>query len=86
MKHEIKRSPKVWKEVSINYMIKLLKNNEKDLILIIKNQNSKMIHFKTIKKKKKVSEIWQNYWNYTWKLYELSTKIRTDKKTVFMNK
>ena len=38
-------------------MTKLLKSNEKDLILVIKDQNSGMIHLKVVKKKKKIFEI-----------------------------
>ena len=38
-------------------MIKLLKNNEKDSILIIKDQNNEMIHFKVVKKKEKILEV-----------------------------
>ena len=34
----------------INYITKLLKSKEKNLILVIKNQYSKMIHFKIVKK------------------------------------
>ena len=67
-------------------MTKLFKNNEKDSILIIKNQNSGMIHLRVVKEKEKTSEVWQDCWNCTWKLYGLSKKIRTDRKTVFMNK
>ena len=37
IEHEIKRNLKVQKEVSIDYIIKLFRNNEKDSILVIKN-------------------------------------------------
>ena len=57
MKHEIKRYLKIWKEVSIDYITKLFKNNEKDSILIIKDQNSKTIHLKIVKEKKRAFEI-----------------------------
>ena len=60
MKHEIERSLEVWKEVSIDYITKLFKNNEKNLILVIKDQNSEMIHFRIVKEKEKVFEIWQD--------------------------
>ena len=53
MKYEMKRNLKVWKEVSIDYITKLSRNNEKDSILVIKDQNSKMIHLKIVKKKEK---------------------------------
>ena len=86
MEHEIERNSKVWKEVSIDHITKLLKNNKKDLILIIKDQNSKMIHLRTVTEKERTFEVWRDCWNCTWKLYELLKKIRTDKKTVFMNK
>ena len=61
MEYEIKRSLEVWKEVNIDYMTKLFKNNEKDLILIIKDQNNKMIYFRIVKKKEKAFEVWQDY-------------------------
>ena len=57
MKHEIKRCLKVQKEVSIDYIIKPFKSNEKDSILVIKNQNSKMIYLTVVKKKEKVFEM-----------------------------
>ena len=38
-------------------MTKLSKNNEKNSILIIKNQNSEMIYLKIVKKKEKVFEV-----------------------------
>ena len=63
MEHEIERSLEVWKEVSIDYMTKLFRSNEKDSILMIKNQNSKMIHLKAVKKREKTSEVWQDYWD-----------------------
>ena len=57
MEHEIERSPKVWKEVSIDYITKLFRSNGKDSILVIKDQNSGMIHFRVVKEKEKVSEV-----------------------------
>ena len=60
IEYKIERCLKIWKEVSINYITKLSKNNKKDLILVIKNQNSRMIHLKTVKEKEKTSEVWQN--------------------------
>ena len=43
--------------MNIDYIIKLLKNNKKNSILIIKDQNSKMIYLKTVKKKEKIVEV-----------------------------
>ena len=53
MEYEIRRSLKVKIEVSIDYITKLFKSNEKNSILVIKDQNSKIIYFKVVKKKKK---------------------------------
>ena len=57
MEHEIERSPEVWKEVSIDHITKLLRSNGKDSILVIKDQNSGMIHLRAVKEKEKASEI-----------------------------
>ena len=38
-------------------MTKLLKSNGKDSILIIKDQNSGMVHLKIVKKKERVSKV-----------------------------
>ena len=57
MKYKIKKSLKIKKEISIDYIIKLLKNNEKDSILIIKDQNNEIIYFKIVKKKKKILKV-----------------------------
>ena len=57
MEHEIGRSLEVWKEVSIDHITKLLRNNGKDSILVIKDQNSGMIHLRVVKKKEKVFEV-----------------------------
>ena len=86
MEYEIRRSPEVWKKANIDYMTKLLRSNGKDSILVIKDQNSKMIYLKAVKKKEKVSEMWQNYWDCVWKLYKLLKKIRTDRETIFTNR
>ena len=86
VKYEIKRSQEVWKKVNIDHITKLSKNNEKNSILVIKNQNNEMIHFKTVKEIEKVLEMWQNCWKCTWKLHELPTKIRTNREIIFINK
>ena len=57
MEYKIKRSLEVWKEVSIDHIIKLFKNNEKDSILIIKDQNNKIIYLKVVREKEKVSKV-----------------------------
>ena len=38
-------------------MTKLFRNNEKDLILIIKDQNNEMIYFKIVREKERAFEI-----------------------------
>ena len=67
-------------------MTKLSRNNEKDSILIIKDQNNEIIYFRTVKEKEKAFKVWQDCWNCTWKLYKLLKKIRTNRETVFTNK
>ena len=57
IKHEIKRSPEVYKKVSLDYITKLFRNNKQNLILIIKDQNNEIIHLKIVKKKKKTFEV-----------------------------
>ena len=57
MEYEIKRSLEIQKKINIDYMTKLFKNNEKNSILIIKNQNSKIIYLKVVKKKEKISKV-----------------------------
>ena len=57
MEHEIRRNLEVWKEVSIDYITKLFRNNEKDSILVIKDQNSEMIHFRVVKEREKAFEV-----------------------------
>ena len=37
IEYEIRRLEKIWKEIFIDYIIKLLRTREKDNILIIKN-------------------------------------------------
>ena len=86
MEYEIERSPEVWKEVSIDHITKLSRSNGKDSILVIKDQNSGMIHLKAVREKEKASEVWQDCWNCVWKLHELPKEIRTDRGTVFMSK
>ena len=57
IEYEIRRLKKIWKEVSIDYITKLLKTREKNNILVIKNQESEMIHLKTITERKNVKKI-----------------------------
>ena len=57
MEHEIERCPEVQRKVSIDHIIKLLRSNKKNSILIIKDQNNEMIHLKVVKKKEKVFEM-----------------------------
>ena len=45
-----------------------------------------MIYIKTIKESQNAEEVWQNYWDIVWKLYELSKEIRTDREIIFTSK
>lgn len=57
LKEEIERSEKVWKKVSIDYIIKLSRIREKDSILMIQDQLSEMIHLKLITEKEETKKI-----------------------------
>ena len=57
IEHEIERSEKIWKEVSIDHITKLPRIRGKNSILIIKDQRSGMIYLKTIIEKKKVQKV-----------------------------
>ena len=57
IEHEIKRLEKIQKEVFIDYITKLLKIRKKNNILIIKDQESGIIHLKTIIEKENTKEV-----------------------------
>lgn len=57
LREEISRPEKVWKQVSIDHIIKLSKSRGKDSILIIQDQMSRMIHLKAVCKKKKTKKV-----------------------------
>ena len=86
IEHEIGRSEKIWKEVSIDHITKLPKTRGKDSILVIKDQGSGMIHLKAVTEKKNAKEVWQDCWETAWKLHGTPEKIRTDRGSTFMSK
>lgn len=57
LEEKVERSEEVWKEMSIDHIMKLSKIKGKDFILIVQNQLSEMIYIKTVSEKETAQEI-----------------------------
>lgn len=82
----MERSEEIWRQISIDHIMKLSRVHGKDFILIIQDQFSGMIYLKTMSERKTADQMWQNCKKTAWKLHDYSRKMWTNRETIFMSK
>ena len=75
-----------WQEISINIIRPLPQSKEKDAIVVIVNQFTKIIWLKTITTTVLSQEIAKVYWDEIWKLYEIPRKVLSNRRPQFASK
>jgi len=68
-----------WEEISIDVIEPLPKSEDKDAILVVVDQFSKMIRLMTIMTSISSSEVARIYWNDIWKIHSIPKKIISDR-------
>ena len=84
--HSLKTPESPWKEISINIIGPLLKSNEKDMIIVIVNQFTKMIQLKATIINVSSEEIAKIYQDEIWKLYGIPRTILSNRGPQFTSR
>jgi len=77
--HPLPTSKTPWEEINIDVIGPLPKSEDKDAILVVVDQFSKMIRLMTITTSISSSEVARIYWNDIWKIHSIPKKIISDR-------
>ena len=84
--HSLKIPEGLWQEISIDIIGPLPKSNEKDAIIVIVNQFTKMVQLKTTIMNILSEKIAKIYCNEIWKLHRIPRTILSDRRPQFASK
>ena len=77
--HPLETPEELWQEISIDIIRPLPRSKDKDTIVVIVDQFTKMIRFKVTTITVSFEEIARIYWDEIWKLYGVLWKVLSDK-------
>jgi len=84
--HPLEISEEPWQEISINIVEPFLKSNNKDAIVVIIDQFTKIIRLKVTTIAVSSQDIAKIYRNKIWKIYEVLQKILSNRESQFISK